>query len=326
MQRYKVLLTGGAGFIGSNIAKGLISHPAIDKVVVLDDLSTGFEKNISDFYNHQKFSFYKGDIRDLKTCLEASKSIDIVCHQAALGSVPRSINDPITTNEVNINGTLNIFNAAKTNNIKKIVFASSSSVYGDNPALPKKEETIGNPLSPYAVTKQTGELYARAFSRSYDINFIGFRYFNVFGPNQSPDGPYAAVIPLFILNAMQNKQSVINGDGTQSRDFTYVENVVRANINALFSNEPLAWNNIYNIAFGGCTTLLELHTLIQEVAGKKIDPVFGSPRKGDISHSLADISKARKQIAYNPTVTLREGLKHTYEWFKMIHKKGVGVA
>jgi len=315
MNKYKVLLTGGAGFIGSNIAEGLVEHSDIDKVVVLDNLSTGSEENISGLFKHPKFSFWKGDIRDFKTCMEASKGMNAVCHQAALGSVPRSIKDPQTTNEVNINGTLNVLNAAKENNIKKLVFASSSSVYGDNTSLPKKEDVIGNPLSPYAVTKQAGELYARAFSKSYDFNFIGLRYFNVFGPNQSPEGAYAAVIPLFILNTMQNKSSVINGDGSQSRDFTYVKNVVQANINAILSDNSNSWNNIYNIAFGGCATLLELFGMIQQVAGKNIKPSFGPPRLGDIQNSLADITKATKYLSYDPKTSLSEGLKLTYDWF-----------
>lgn len=315
MNKYKILLTGGAGFIGSNIAEGLVEHPDIDKVVVLDNLSTGSEENISGLLKHPKFSFLKGDIRDFKTCMEVSKGMNVVCHQAALGSVPRSITDPQTTNEVNINGTLNVFCAVKENNIKKVVFASSSSVYGDNPSLPKQEDAIGNPLSPYAVTKQTGELYANAFSKSYDFNFIGLRYFNVFGPNQSPEGAYAAVIPLFILNTMQNKPSVINGDGSQSRDFTYVTNVVQANINAILSDNSASWNNIYNIAYGGCATLLELFGMIEQVSGKKINPIFGPPRKGDIAHSLADITKAKNNLSYHPKISLSEGLKLTYDWF-----------
>lgn len=320
MDKCKILLTGGAGFIGSNIAEDLVKHPVIDKVIVLDNLSTGSEENISGLLKHPKFSFFNGDIRDFKTCMEASKGIDIVCHQAALGSVPRSIKDPQTTNDVNINGTLNVFYCAKENNIKKVVFASSSSVYGDNISSPKQEDVIGNPLSPYAVTKQAGELYAKAFSKAYDFNFIGLRYFNVFGPNQSPDGPYAAVIPLFILNTMQNKSSVINGDGSQSRDFTYVANVVQANINAMFASNVKAWNAIYNIAFGGCATLLELFSMIQQVAGKQIKPSFGPPRLGDIQNSLADITKAKHNLSFHPKTSLSEGLKLTYDWFSKREK------
>jgi UDP-N-acetylglucosamine/UDP-N-acetylgalactosamine 4-epimerase len=315
MKKLRVLVTGGAGFIGSNIVGALVRSNKIDKVVVLDNLSTSSEDNIATLYSNPSFSFCKEDIRDFSTCLEATKGIDVICHQAALGSVPRSIADPITTHDVNGTGTLNIFNAAKQNNVKKIVFASSSSVYGDNPALPKQEDSIGNPLSPYAVTKQMNEKYAFAFSKVYDFNFIGLRYFNVFGPNQSPNGPYAAVIPLFILNSLMNKPSTINGDGMQSRDFTYVSNVVQANVNCIFSEDKNAWNNVYNVAYGGRATVLQLYKKIQEISGKSIEPIIGVSRKGDIPHSLADISKAKKMIGFNPIITLEDGLKLTFEWF-----------
>ena len=312
MDKYRVLLTGGAGFIGSNILASLVESPTVDKVVVLDNLSTGYEKNL---IKHPKVSFYNGDIRKFEICLEAAKDLNVICHQAALGSVPRSIKDPITTNDVNINGTLNIFYAAKESGIKKIVFASSSSVYGNNTDLPKQEDKIGIPLSPYGVTKQVGELYAKVFHKTYNLNFIGLRYFNVFGPNQDPNGPYAAVVPLFIINFLNNIPSVINGDGSQSRDFTYVGNVVDANLKAIFSNDINAWNNIYNIAFGSRSNLLELYELIQHVSGKKIKPVFGPERHGDIPHSLADISKARKNLLYSPITSLQEGVQLTYNWF-----------
>lgn len=315
MKKINILLTGGAGFIGSNIAKSLLENDKVGKVIVLDNLSSGSENNIAEYFSNPSFTFFRGDIRDMNTCLEASKGVDVICHQAALGSVPRSILDPNTTHDVNCTGTLNVFKAAKENKISKVVFASSSSVYGDNPALPKKEENIGNPLSPYAVTKQSNELYARAFSKVYDFNYIGLRYFNVFGPNQSPQGPYAAVIPLFILNALQGKASVINGEGLQSRDFTFVKNVVMANMNAIFANEMPSWNNIYNIAFGGRSTVMELHEKIQVAAKKNIKPIIGPTRTGDIPHSLADISKARKLLNYNPTISLEEGLALTFEWF-----------
>jgi len=316
MVRERILLTGGAGFIGSNIAEKLLDHPHVDKVVVLDNLSTGFEINIAQLLKNPKFSLYKGDIRDFSACLEASKGISVICHQAALGSVPRSILDPLTTHEVNSTGTLNIFNAAKQNSVKKVVFASSSSVYGDNPALPKVEENIGRPLSPYAVTKQTNELYAQALSKVYDFHYIGLRYFNVFGPNQSPDGPYAAVIPLFIMNAIIDKPSVINGEGHQSRDFTYVTNVVDANISSIFSDQKQAWNNIYNIAYGGRSTIMDLYKKILHVSGKSINPIIGPVRAGDIPHSFADISKAKKNIDFNPAISMDEGLRLTFEWFK----------
>ena len=316
MGKLNILVTGGAGFIGSNISKALIEHKNINKVIVLDNLSTASEENISQLKSHPSFTFFRGDIRDINVCIEASQGVDVICHQAALGSVPRSISDPLTTHDVNCTGTLNIFNAAKQNNIRKVVFASSSSVYGDNPALPKKEENIGKPLSPYAVTKQANEQYAHAFSKVYGFNYIGLRYFNVFGPHQSPNGPYAAVIPLFILNTLLDKPSVINGDGLQSRDFTYVSNVVQANLNSIFSNDADAWNNIYNIAYGSRANLLELYDLIQQVAGKNIKPVFGPQRYGDIPHSLANIKKACRTIAYNPQISLQEGLKLTFNWFK----------
>ena len=320
MPNEKILLTGGAGFIGSNIAAALVKHPNVDKVIVFDNLSTGYEENISSLFTNSKFIFIKGDTRNFNSCLEASKGVDVICHQAALGSVPRSVSDPLTSHDVNSSGTLNVFYAAKENNIRKVIFASSSSVYGDNPALPKKEENKGNPLSPYAVTKQTNELYAGAFSKVYDFNYMGLRYFNVFGPNQSPEGTYAAVIPLFILNTINNKPSVIHGDGSQSRDFTYVDNVVQANMNAIFSDKKEAWNNLYNIAYGGRATVLELYTKIMNAAGKKIDPVFAPSRSGDIPHSLANISKAQKNLSYNPSVSLDDGLKLTYIWFKEIRK------
>lgn len=316
----KILITGGAGFIGSNIAFELLNASGIDKVVVLDDLSTGFEENIESLKSNSKFSFYKGDIRDFSTCKEAAKGIDLICHQAALGSVPRSINNPTITNDVNVNGTLNVFYAAKEEGIKKIVFASSSSVYGDNPNLPKTEDMNGNPLSPYAVSKITGELYSKAFKTAYAMQFIGFRYFNVFGPNQSPEGPYAAVIPLFILNTLNNLPSTINGDGSQSRDFTYVGNVVQANIKALFCDNVDAWGRIYNIAFGDRTSLIELYDLILKHSGKSIKPIFGPPRSGDIAHSLADISLAKKHLKYSPNSSLSEGLKRTIDWFSKKYK------
>lgn len=315
MKKLNILVTGGAGFIGSNISKALVEHKDIDKVIVLDNLSTGSEENISQLKIHPSFTFLRGDIRDINVCIEVSKGVDVICHQAALGSVPRSISDPITTHDVNCSGTLNVFNAAKQNAIKKVIFASSSSVYGDNLALPKKEENIGKPLSPYAVTKQTNEQYAYTFSKVYDFNYIGLRYFNVFGPNQSPNGPYAAVIPLFILNTLLDKSSVINGDGSQNRDFTYVSNVVQANINSIFSNVN-AWNNIYNVAYGSRTSLVELYDLIQQVAGKNIKPIFGPPRYGDIPHSMADIVKARNAILFDPKISLQEGLRLTFDWFK----------
>jgi UDP-N-acetylglucosamine 4-epimerase len=323
MRQYKILVTGGAGFIGSNIVASLASHPAVDKIIVLDNLSTGYEKNL---VKSEKISFYQGDIRDYTTCLEAAKGIDVICHQAALGSVPRSIQNPLTTHDVNVNGTLTIFQAAKESGIKKVVFASSSSVYGDNADLPKQEDKIGTPLSPYAVTKQVGELYAKVFSQTYHTNFIGLRYFNVFGPNQDPHGTYAAVVPLFILNALNGLPSTINGDGLQSRDFTHVSNVVQANLKCIFSEDKNAWNQLYNIACGSRASVLDLYDKIQQVAGTSLKPIMGASRSGDIPHSLADICKAKRLIHFNPTTSLEEGLKLTFDWFKNKLAANAGVS
>lgn len=311
----KVLITGGAGFIGSNLCEKMLAMPEISVVRVIDNFATGFKENIQSFLPDKKFEFVEGDIRDYKTCLEASRGIDTILHQAALGSVPRSVQDPITTNQFNIDGTLNIFFAAKESNIKKMVFASSSSTYGSNQELPKLEDKIGDPLSPYAVTKLVSELYAKVFSNLYDFHFIGFRYFNVFGPRQSPKGAYAAVVPIFFREMMMGKSPVINGNGEQSRDFTYVENVVDVNIGAAFNENPKSWNNIYNVACGQKTSLKELYQLIADLVGYKEKPVYGPDRQGDIRDSLADISKATKFLNYRPTFSLEQGLKKTYDWY-----------
>lgn len=321
----RILVTGGAGFIGSNLVQALLNDKRVTHVRVLDNLSTGLEKNIAEFYGHPQFQFIKGDIRDYNTCLVACESIDIISHQAALGSVPRSINDPLTTNDVNITGTLNIFTAAKKSNIKRIVFAASSSTYGDNKELPKKEHVIGKPLSPYAVTKYVNELYADVYASLYNIEYIGLRYFNVFGPKQDPSGAYAAVIPLFIKAAIENKPPTINGDGTYSRDFTFISNVIQANILALFvpsnfKNEDFggkkAINQIYNIAFGKRTTLNELWEYIQDANRKILLPQYGPTRSGDVPHSLADISKAEKLLNYKPSIDVKDGLKTAFKWYK----------
>lgn len=312
----KVLITGGAGFIGSNICEKLLHTPDVDLVRVIDNLSTASKENISHLIPNSKFEFVEGDIRDYSTCINVSKDIDIVLHQAALGSVPRSIQDPITTNQFNIDGTLNIFFAAKESNIKKIVFASSSSTYGSNQELPKLEKNIGEPLSPYAVTKLVSELYAKVFSSLYDFRFIGFRYFNVFGPKQSPKGPYAAVVPIFFRDMMQGKSPKINGNGEQSRDFTYVENVVDINISTLFNDQPDSWNNIYNVACGYKTSLNQLYQQIAELVGYPGKPVYGPERKGDIRDSLADISKAITLLKYHPKFSIQQGLQRAYDWYK----------
>jgi UDP-N-acetylglucosamine/UDP-N-acetylgalactosamine 4-epimerase len=315
-----ILVTGGAGFIGSNIVEALLQHDDVSIVRVLDNLETGYIDNLKPFLNHPKFEFLEGDIRDFDMCLKAAKDMDLICHQAALGSVPRSIADPLTTNAVNITGTLNIFNAAKELNIKRVVYAASSSTYGDSKKLPKVENRIGNPLSPYAVTKLVNELYANVFSSIYGIEFIGLRYFNVFGPNQSPNGAYAAVVPLFMQALLDGKSPKINGDGQQSRDFTHVANAVQANIKALFTTNKKAVNQVYNVAVGDQTTLVEMFNMLREVAKSDIEPIFGPPRMGDIKHSLADISKAKKLLGYNPQINIKIGLQLTFEWFQKNNK------
>lgn len=314
-----ILITGGAGFIGSNLLNYLLPLPQVKKIRVLDNLATGFQKNIEQFKVHEKFEFLEGDIRDYETCLHACDGIDAVSHQAALGSVPRSIADPLTTNNVNITGTLNIFNAAKEKGTKRIVYAASSSTYGDHPGLPKVEDTIGKPLSPYAVTKYVNELYAKIYADIYGLELIGLRYFNVFGPNQNPKGAYAAVIPLFVKAVLNNEPPIINGDGAHSRDFTFVENAVQANALALFTENKQALNQVYNIAYGAQTSLVEVFEMIKEIAGSDLAPKFGPERKGDVKHSLADISKAKKLLGYNPQFDTREGMKKTFEWYRSQH-------
>jgi UDP-N-acetylglucosamine/UDP-N-acetylgalactosamine 4-epimerase len=315
----RILITGGAGFIGSNLTEHLVSFPEVEKVRVLDNLSTGSLKNLEAMANNPKFEFVEGDIRNYDTCLKACTGMDLVSHQAALGSVPRSINDPLTTNEVNITGTLNIFTAAKEHKIKRVVYAASSSTYGDHPGLPKVEDKIGNPLSPYAVTKYVNELYAKVYASTYGMELIGLRYFNVFGPRQNPQGPYAAVIPLFIRAVLNNEPPVINGDGEHSRDFTFVGNAVDANVRALTTVNPGAVNQVYNIAFGERTTLKEVFEMIKGVAGSDLAPSYGPERKGDVKHSLADISKAKDLLGYQPATSVREGLKTAFEWYREHH-------
>jgi UDP-N-acetylglucosamine 4-epimerase len=315
----KIVITGGAGFIGSNLAAHLLNKPEVSLVRVLDNLATGSTKNIEELEAHPKFEFMQGDIRDYQTCLQACEGMDLISHQAALGSVPRSINDPLTTNEVNITGTLNIFTAAKEKGIKRVVYAASSSTYGDHPGLPKVEDKIGNALSPYAVTKYVNELYASVYANMYGLQLIGLRYFNVFGPKQNPAGPYAAVIPLFINSVLNNEPPLINGDGETSRDFTYVANAVQANEKALFTNNPEAVNQVYNIAFGERTTLNEAFEMIKGVAGSDLAPKYGPERAGDVRHSLADISKAKNLLGYAPEYSVKDGLKIAFEWYRKNH-------
>ena len=311
----RILVTGGAGFIGSNLVKNLLEQPGVQHVRVLDNLATGSKNNIEEFFPHPKFEFAEGDIRDFSFCLEACEGMNLISHQAALGSVPRSVRDPLTTNEVNITGTLNIFTAAKEKKLKRVVYASSSSVYGDHPALPKIENQTGNLLSPYAVSKAVNELYADVYAQIYDVEFIGLRYFNVFGPKQNPAGPYAAVIPLFINALLSDQSPLINGDGEHSRDFTYVDNAVQANMLSLFTTNRNAVNQVYNIACGKQKTLNELFSALNKIAGRSVEPKYGPERVGDVKHSLADISKAKDLLGYEPRGSVEEDLKKTFEWY-----------
>ncbi|MEL6868055.1 MAG: SDR family oxidoreductase [Bacteroidota bacterium] len=315
-KKVNILITGGAGFIGSNLVGALLRDERVGMVRVLDNLSNGHRHNIEEYLDREDFEFVEGDIRDYNTCLQSCKEIDLISHQAALGSVPRSIKSPLTTNAVNIGGTLNIFTAAKDSNIKRVVFAASSSTYGDSQTLPKREDVIGRPISPYAVSKLVNELYADVYAKLYDFEYIGLRYFNVFGPKQDPYGAYAAVIPLFIKALLDGKASVINGDGSQSRDFTYVANAVQANIRALFTTNEQALNEIYNIAIGESTTVKELYFYLKDIANAKIEPIYGPSRAGDVKHSLADISKAKNYLEYDPEVTVKEGLRLVFEWYR----------
>ncbi|MFD2698632.1 SDR family oxidoreductase [Mesonia sediminis] len=311
---YSFLVTGGAGFIGSNLVEYLLTHGA-KKVRVLDNLSNGYYANIQEFEDLPNFEFIEGDIRDLATCQKAMQGIDYVSHQAALGSVPRSIDDPVTSNEVNVSGFLNMLVAQKeSTSVKRLVYAASSSTYGDSKALPKVEATIGKPLSPYAVTKYVNELYADVFAKTYGTQLIGLRYFNVFGPKQSPNGAYAAVIPLFMQALKEEKAPTINGDGEQTRDFTFVANAVQANIKAMFAPDEAA-NEVYNVAVGERISLNKLWESLKDTSGKKVEAQYGAPRKGDVRDSLADITKAKTQMGYSPKVRVDEGLAITWEKF-----------
>lgn len=311
LSNYKFLVTGGAGFIGSNLVSYLLRYNA-GHVRVLDNLSNGYFNNIADFIGLDNFEFIEGDIRDFDTCKSAVNGIDFVSHQAALGSVPRSIKDPILTNSVNISGFLNMLTSAKEeNSIRRFIYAASSSTYGDHSSLPKIENIIGNPLSPYAVTKLVNELYGDVFSKVYNYHTIGLRYFNVFGPGQNPDNPYAAAIPLFLKAAKNNESPIIFGDGETTRDFTFVENAIQANIKALLSKELLDKHEVINIACGQQTSLLQLWKLICEQENVDLEPIFKPKRNGDILHSLANIDKAKMLINYEPTIDVKEGLKIT---------------
>ncbi len=308
------LVTGGAGFIGSHIVAYLLANGA-GKVRVLDNLSTGSIKNVDLFRNNAAYEFLHGDIRDAETCAKACAGIDHVSHQAALGSVPRSVKDPVTSNDVNVSGFITMITAAKDAGVKSFVYASSSSVYGDEPGLPKVEHKTGNLLSPYAVTKKTNELYASVFRELFGLRVIGLRYFNVFGPRQYPDGPYAAVIPLFIAGIMKGTPVYINGDGEQTRDFTFVENAVQANIRGMLTENEAAFGEVYNIAVGANFSVNYLYHSICELLGKDQQPVYRDPRSGDIRNSLADISKAVQLLGYSPTKKFTDGLKLTVDFF-----------
>ena len=305
------LVTGGGGFIGSHLVEYLLTKGA-GKVRVFDNFSTGSRKNLIQFNSFPALEVVEGDIRNLESCQNAMKEVEYVLHQAALGSVPRSINDPIKTNEVNVTGFLNVLVAARDSKVKRMVYAASSSTYGDNPDLPKVEENIGSPLSPYACSKYINELYASVFSKTYGFHTFGLRYFNVFGPRQDPNGPYAAVIPLFIKAALEHKPASINGDGETGRDFTFVENVVQANIKALFA--PIEKHEVANVACGDMTTLNDLWKMISQDLGVNIEAVHAPQRVGDIKHSLASIKKASRLFGYKPSVPMKAGLKETIEW------------
>lgn len=308
------LVTGGAGFIGSHLCETLVDKGY--HVKCLDDLSTGKIDNIAQLMDNDKFTFINGDIRDFETCLNASVNVDYVLHQAAWGSVPRSIEKPLLYEEINIKGTLNMLEASKRNHVKKFVYASSSSVYGDEPTLPKKEGKEGNLLSPYALTKRTNEEYARIYKKLYDLDTYGLRYFNVFGERQDPNGAYAAVIPKFIKQLLNNELPTINGDGKQSRDFTYIENVIEANLKACKASSKYA-GEAFNIAYGGREYLIDVFNSICKVLEKDIIPLFGPERTGDIKHSNADISKAKSDLDYNPDISFNEGLNKSINWYKL---------
>lgn len=309
------LVTGGAGFIGSSIVAYLLANGA-GKVRVLDNLSEGRITNIQPFIGRADFEFVKGDITDPKICMAACEGIDYVTHQAALGSVPRSIETPLKTNAANVTGFLNMLTAAKDANVKRFVYASSSSVYGDSIRLPKVEEHIGSPLSPYAASKLVNEVYAGVYALNYGMEVIGLRYFNIFGPNQKPEGPYAAVIPLFMEALLNGKRPFINGDGEQSRDFTFVDNAVQANIRAMLTTVDGATGQVYNIACGERYSVNELFNTIRDIVGSNIEPNYRDERKGDVRDSLADISKAKAYLGFSPTIKLREGMIPTLEWFR----------
>lgn len=319
LKNKNILVTGGAGFIGSNLCEKLLDLGAIVKC--LDNFSTGLKENLVNVINNPDFTLIEGDIRDLETCKKACENIDFVLHEAALGSVPRSINDPITSNDVNVSGFLNMLVAARDHGVKRFVYAASSSTYGDSEALPKVEDKIGKPLSPYAITKYVNELYADVFKKTYDFDTVGLRYFNVFGRKQNPNGAYAAVIPKFVIQLMNHESPVINGDGEYSRDFTYIDNVILMNLLALTSQKEESLNQVYNTAFGERTTLNHLMKYLKEYLSAfdpkiaDVEVIYGNNRIGDIPHSLASIDKAKELLNYNPEFSMKEGLKEAVSWY-----------
>ena len=315
----KILITGGAGFIGSNLCEYFLSKEY--QVVCLDNFATGHRHNLTSFINNKNFTLIEGDIRNLSDCHKAVNDVDYVLHQAALGSVPRSINDPITTNDVNVSGFLNMLVASRDAKVKRFVFAASSSTYGDSESLPKVEENIGKPLSPYAITKYVNELYAEIFSKSYGLETIGLRYFNVFGRKQDPNGDYAAVIPKFVMQLIAHESPVINGDGNFSRDFTYIDNVIQMNELAIKTTNPDAINTVYNTAYGDRTTLNDLVKYLKESLSQydkaiaNLPIIHGPNRAGDIPHSLASIDKAKKLLNYKPLFSMQNGLDEAVKWY-----------
>ena len=319
LQNKRILVTGGAGFIGSNLCDTLLELGA--KVTCLDNFSTGRRENLETCLQNSNFTLIEGDIRNLETCKKVCENQDFVLHEAALGSVPRSINDPITSNEVNVGGFLNMLVAARDAGVKRLIYAASSSTYGDSEALPKIEERIGKPLSPYAITKYVNELYADVFKKTYDFDTIGLRYFNVFGRKQNPNGAYAAVIPKFVMQFMNHESPVINGGGEYSRDFTYIDNVILMNLLALTVENEEALNQVYNTAFGERTTLNDLVKYLKEYLSEfdpeisKVKVVYGDYRKGDVPHSLASIEKAKTLLNYNPKFSMKEGLREAVKWY-----------
>ena len=319
LKNKKILVTGGAGFIGSNLCEALLEKG--NKVVCLDNFATGKRENIAPLLKNTNFTLIEGDIRKLEDCLKATKDVDYVLHQAALGSVPRSIEDPITSNEVNVSGFLNMLVASRENIVQRFVYAASSSTYGDSEAMPKVEAVIGKPLSPYAITKYANEVYADIFSKTYGLETIGLRYFNVFGRKQDPNGAYAAVIPKFVSQLMNGESPVINGDGNYSRDFTYIDNVIQANLLSLVTTNEKAINTVYNVAYGDRNTLNDLMGYLKEYLSEfdskisQVEVIYGPNRAGDIPHSHASVDKAKENLNYNPQFSLQQGLKEAVKWY-----------